>query len=985
MKFEFMEPFISVIGGKQTIMLFLDRSSIVVLVALIFFTLIPRARAAEPADGIRQISMGEHHACAVTFGGALLCWGDNRHGQIGDGTVGDKNRYPTQADKRHPTQVFARGVTAVSAGYSHTCAVVNNGLQCWGWNQTGQVNGTPGADVLKPLQVIDKDVITVSAGSMHTCAQVRDAAFCWGSNGYGEIGNGAAGDSVKPVQVIASGLTAISAGGQRTCAIVRSALQCWGNNQLGQIGNGRAGDNALRPTEIIASGVTSVSLGNDNTACAVAHGAALCWGKKSDVASNPNRSSWGSCSALSKIDRNLDRAQWDAAKADCDRVNKGTMVLRPAKIIPNGVSAVSVSGTSGCAVVHGGLQCWGYNHMGSTGVSDSSSITPDPTQVIASGVTAVAMGADATCVVVNGALRCRGYNGYGAISSTIGLEPIADSSLFSSSKGDARTISHAAADAVAVLEKLPEMVALHLQGKLITHNNAVYFVRAARGSYIGQTAGERMAFDLDVMPLYPTTSAPAGGASRKAMISADTQCGDPALPRHLTTASIGLRKGDGFVDLRSALKNEFPQLPPFADGDENFQLHFGDADLQKIATCAKAFDEAAQNSPMKAIMLGAGDIPLTLDSMWRIPGEGVHGADLMFTVEVKPGRKADFFVEAQSVSVMRCGELVLNRWIHGVSSPWKLHGLIEGTIGYFDLDEDIIRAIDLPIFPAYTQAELRRAIYLERGRDGLASLEEAKACAPTIEGYKYTIRNPSNIVREVYNPGFGVIPVRSCQQPLPTLALRVADKLGRLRGQKIHTAICKAWPGKVDSSIVALVRPQAGATDDQANYHLDLAVVKTGSGEILQHLAQQDAISSDAMRFDGISLDTANYALASGVRAFGVRTMHSHIGGTSSSDETLSLYVPDGKTLKPVLLDMTMNLLVSDRGGECNEARGTARTLAVGGPGKRGWADLVVKEKSSDQQVKMIGNGCVESMSRSSRQYLLQFDGIRYVAPKEMQ
>lgn len=979
-----MSQFNSVKRGKQTIMPFLNRSSIAVLVALIFFTIILQVQAAEPADRIRQISMGEHHACAVTFGGELLCWGDNRNGQIGDGTVGDKARYPTQAVKRHPTQVFARGVTAVSAGYSHTCAVVNSGVQCWGWNQTGQVNGTPAADVPKPVQVIDKDVTAVSAGGMHTCALVRDAAFCWGSNGYGEIGNGTAGVTAKQVQVIASGVTAISAGGQRTCAIVRSALQCWGSNQLGQIGNGRAGENELRPTEIIASGVTSVSVGN-SSACAVVHDAALCWGKKSDVAWNPNRISWGSCSALSKIDRNVDRAQWDAAKADCERVNKGTMVLRPTQVIPDGVGAVSVSGASGCAVVHGGLQCWGYNSMGSIGVSDSPSITPDPTQVIASGVSAVAMGPDATCVVVNGALRCRGYNGYGVISSTIGLEPIADSSPFSSSKGDVRTISHAAADAVAWLEKLPEMIAPYLQGKLIVHNNAVYFVRGARGTYIGQTAGERLTFDLDVTPLYPTTSALVGAAGRKGMIAADSQCGDPALPRHLTTAALGLRRGDGFVDLRSALKNEFPQLPPFADGDENFQLHFSEGDLQKIAACAKAFDEALRNSPIKEIMLGSEDIPLTLGGAWRVPGEGVHGADLMFIVEAKPGRKADFFVEAQSVSVMRCGELALNQWKHGVSPPWKLHGLIEGAIGIFDLDEDIIRAVDLPVFPAYTQAELRRAIELEQGRDGLASIEAAKACAPTIEGYKYTIRNPSNIVQEVYNPGFGAIPVRSCQQPSPTLVLRVADKLGRLRGEKIHTAICKAWPGNADISIVALVRPQAGATDDQASYDLDLAVVKSSSGEILQHLVQQGAITSDAMHFDGIGLDTANYALASGVRAFGVRTMHSHIGGTSSSDETLSLYVPDGKALKPVLLDLTMNLSVSAPGGECNEARETARTLAVGGIGKRGWADLVVIEKSKNQEVKMIGNDCVESMSRSSRRHILQFDGIRYVGPKELQ
>lgn len=941
-------------------------------------------RAAEPEDGIRQIAMGENHSCAVTFGGELLCWGDNRFGQIGDGTVGDKSMYPTLATKRYPTQVIANGATSVSAGYSHTCAVVNGGLQCWGWNQTGQVNGTPGGNVLKPTQVIESGVTAVAAGGMHTCAVVRGAALCWGADGR-TIGNAnsISGAPFKPTQLIASGVTAISAQAQSTCAIVNGGLQCWGENRRGEVGNGQTGEHVRQPQEIIASGVTAVSVGSSSS-CAVVRGALQCWGKKSDIAWSANSAP---CAKISKRDKKSEPLKAAAAAADCERVNAGTVMLRPTEVISKGVTAVAMSGATGCAVVHGGLQCWGHNSMGSIGVSDSPSITPNPTQVISDGVTTVAMGSGATCVLVNEALRCRGYNGYGAISSTIALDEIGDSRPFSIGKGDVRTISHAAADAVAVIEKMPGMVAPYLQGKLIVHKNAVYSVRRARGTYVGQTAGERMIFDLDVTPLYPITGAISGTTTRDTVIPADAECGGRDLPGELATASIGLRKDNGFVDLRAALKNEFPKLPPFADGDENFHLHFSEDDVRKIESCAKAFNDAWENSPVKAIAVGALEIPRTLGKVWRVPGEGEHGADLALTVETRTGQKADYYVEAQSVSVMQCGEVTLGRWKRGISSPWKLHGVTTGAIGYFELDEDIIRAVDSPEFSAYTQDELRRALNLEQGREGLASIETAKACVPTIEGYKYTIRNSSNIVQELFNPGYRTIPMRNCQEQWPTLALRVADKLGHLRGKRIHSAVCKAWPGNPAKHIVALVRPQEGAieTDEVDNYDLEVAVVNAQSGEILQHVLQKGAITSDAMRFEGISLDTANYELARRMRAFGVRTRHSHIGGTSSSDETLSLYVPQGKELKVVLSELSMNTSVSDRGGECNEARETTRTLAIGSTVSRGYAHLVVSEKSTNQEVQTLNGRCEETESRSSHRYVLPFDGTKYEVPKELQ
>ena len=934
---------------KRAILLFPKRKSLAVPAALIFIVSAAfNVQAAEPAEGIRQIALGERHACAVTFRGELLCWGENRNGQIGDGSAGGK---------RYPTQVFASGATSVSAGYAHTCAVVNGGLQCWGWNQIGQVNGTPGDNILKPTQIIENGVTAVAAGGMHTCAVVRGAALCWGANGrsFGNR-NGVTGASLNATQVIASGVTAISARAQSTCAIVNGALQCWGDNRFGPTNNERSVDYA-RPIEMIASGVTAVAVGGSGgNSCAVVGGALQCWGKKYDVASSPPGS---------------------------------VVVTNPTQVIPEGVTAVAVSGMSGCAVVQGALQCWGYNSMGDLGAGGGSPrIVPNPTQVIASGVTAVSMGEGYTCALVDGALRCRGYNGYGAMSSTIAMDKIADSRPFSMGEGDVRVISHAAADAIAAMDKMPGEIAGYLQGKLIAHDNAVYSVRRARGYFISRDT-ERMGFDLDVTPLYPTTSAVDGDMGRNTVIPADAECGGRGLPIRLSTSEIGVQKENGFVDLKAALKNVFHDLPPLIDGDRNINLRFSADDFRKIESCEKAINDLWDSGPIKAITLSSSqdviEIPRTLSRSWSVPGEGLHTTDLIFVVEAKSGRPADFVVEAQRVSAMRCGEIVLSRWKRDLSAPWKLHATTGGAVGYFSVDEDNVRAVDAPTFPDYSQNELRRAINVERGREGLASIEEARSCVPMIEGYRYRIRNQSNIVQEVFNPGFKAIPDRGCDQELPTLALRAADKLGHLRGKQIHTAICKAWPGDPAKSIVALVWPQDGTTDEEGSYDLDVLIVKTKSGELLQHVTQKGAIASDAMHFDGIWLDTANYELAHGVRAFGVRTRHSHMGGTSSSDETLSLYVPRGNELKPVLLDLNMNSSVGDRGGECNEARATVRTLAIGSASSHGYAHLVVAENNTNQEIKTLKDGCEETVSQSSHRYVLQFDGTKYVAPKEVQ
>ena len=78
------------------------------------------------------VSVGAYHTCGVTAVGDAYCWGDNRYGQLGDGTG---------IDRTSPVPVV-RGLSfaAVSAMGSHSCGVTTVGdAYCWGYNNYGQL------------------------------------------------------------------------------------------------------------------------------------------------------------------------------------------------------------------------------------------------------------------------------------------------------------------------------------------------------------------------------------------------------------------------------------------------------------------------------------------------------------------------------------------------------------------------------------------------------------------------------------------------------------------------------------------------------------------------------------------------------------------------------------------------------------------------------------------------------------------------------
>ncbi len=211
-------------------------------------------------SGVVQITNGFDSGCALLGTGTVRCWGYNGNGQLGDGTRTTRLT-PVQVDN-------ITDAVFIAGGWDHTCAILaGGGLQCWGGNDHGEIGDGTKHDRLQPVDVpgLTSGVASVSAGFDHTCALLNTGAVkCWGNNKTGELGDGSTTNSLTPVDV--SGLSSVdhvSAGANHTCAVTSTGgAKCWGANESGELGDGTHRQRTV-PTNVYrsTSGIRQISAG----------------------------------------------------------------------------------------------------------------------------------------------------------------------------------------------------------------------------------------------------------------------------------------------------------------------------------------------------------------------------------------------------------------------------------------------------------------------------------------------------------------------------------------------------------------------------------------------------------------------------------------------------------------------------------------------------------------------------------------------------
>ena len=213
------------------------------------------------SDAYQAVSAGTGHSLALKSDGSLWAWGDNNHGELGDGCSVDTTSGQTVCTNKNVPEAIDSGSSyaAIASGYFYSLAIKTDG-SLWAWGDNAQADlgtGDSKAIYLVPTQIgagfaLDADALSASKFSVlgnttvyyHSLALKGDGSLrAWGDNTFGQIGDNSRTPVSAPKQLLAGSgdiFTAVSAGdGDHSLAIKSDgSLWAWGSNSCGQLGNG---------------------------------------------------------------------------------------------------------------------------------------------------------------------------------------------------------------------------------------------------------------------------------------------------------------------------------------------------------------------------------------------------------------------------------------------------------------------------------------------------------------------------------------------------------------------------------------------------------------------------------------------------------------------------------------------------------------------------------------------------------------------------
>ena len=255
-------------------------------------------------DHITQVTAGADFTCALRSNGNVVCWGNNALGQLGDGTGRPQARPSLVRNLGNATWLAGSHIGLIQMPYQAcpaVCAMHGAAVVCWGCNTLGQIgNGMMNGIVTSlttdvvGLPTIDFRYGTgtmnppVTVGGSHACVNQLGpgpggGGVCWGSNQNGQMNRGGGGTQLTPVGVGATTTSWMSGGAGHMCVVNGGALVCWGYNAQGQCGAPMTPGSVTYTNVALAAGVpqfgfVQVEAGMSSTCARGNTGQVYCWG-----------------------------------------------------------------------------------------------------------------------------------------------------------------------------------------------------------------------------------------------------------------------------------------------------------------------------------------------------------------------------------------------------------------------------------------------------------------------------------------------------------------------------------------------------------------------------------------------------------------------------------------------------------------------------------------------------------------------------------
>ncbi len=227
------------------------------------------SRALEPTlvkglSEVKAVAAGCGALYALKKNGTVMAWGDNEHGQLGNGGAPGYVKEPVAVKE-------LKGVRAIAAGRFFALALVKGTVKAWGEGSAGELgNDEEKASSNVPLAVSSlTGVKAIAAGGYNSLALMSDTTVrSWGLNNVGQLGTGVAGPEscegvpCAKVPTAVSGLTevkSISTGVFHGYALLKNkTVKAWGDDEFGQLGNGEV--TLDQPAPVSVSGLTGIAI-----------------------------------------------------------------------------------------------------------------------------------------------------------------------------------------------------------------------------------------------------------------------------------------------------------------------------------------------------------------------------------------------------------------------------------------------------------------------------------------------------------------------------------------------------------------------------------------------------------------------------------------------------------------------------------------------------------------------------------------------------